>query len=190
MENASISTNSNTGSKKKYIIFAGILALVLFFIGTIAIIVANNANKKTAGANGEVLDSIDEKDIASNEIKYTKTKDYSKTLNIYSSIDNGITLGDLKKVVSGAGNSDSAIIMGEESSRIEVENGEYITFGLEYDEDSNVQYIIDLTYHNNNYDLEETIRQIEGSKYQHFTNVFTNDFSTKEEAIDDFLMRH
>ena len=196
MENSITPTNfeanqkenqKQNNSRTKYFVVAGAVAVFLLIVVIVAILVANNTSKQ---ANGEGLDNIDGKDIASNEIQFTETDDYTKTLNIYNSIDNGMTLDNLKKIVSEAGEGESSINIGAELSNVTVESGEYITFELEENEDSGTQIIVNLTYHNLNYNFEETIQQIEDSKFQHFTNIFTNDFDTKEEAIDDFLMRH
>ena len=196
MDNSIIPTNSNnnqtnnqqsSNSKAKYFIFAGALALLLLIVGVVAIMASNSST--TSKQAEETLDSIDDKDIAANEIKYIDTKDYTKTLNIYNSIDNGISLDDVKKVITGAGETEAVITIGIEESRINIENGEYISFELIDDEDSNTKVIQNLTYHSLNYGNEETIQQIGGSKFQHYTGTFTNDFDTKEDAIDDYLMR-
>lgn len=168
---------------KKYFIIGGLLLVAVIF-AIISVTLTNQGTPTEDTPEGDYIPI----GVIGNPLEYTENDEYSKTLNLYASLDNDMMLSTAKDIISQADAEDFTTINATLYT-ISENDSEKLTFEVENEEQAS--YIYNLTYsYNDDKGNSGIIQETQNSQFIHSNGILSDEFKTKSEAIEDYLMRH
>ena len=187
MNNDQISTKSN---KNKTIIITAFGALAVIIIAVLIVIFVQN-NQPGSGNKGTTAldDYIPPDGVGPIEANFRHREGYSTMLDLYYSIDNDMMLYTVETIIKDGKLDQDAKYDKETKCYTYTDESREESVSFCVTDDDGVDYIHNLEFRYTRNDTNGSIAEIQGSHFQHFDGKITNDYDTKTDAIEDYLIK-
>ena len=175
---------NHTNNKKKLIILVAIFCVICVAIAATLIIIMNQKPAKDTSSNPDAT-YVAPDAVGATEIHYTQNDGYTTMLNLYNSIDNDMSLDTVEKVATEA--KLRIATNDNEHFTIVDQTNESIKFDIIIEDDVASIYNLEFSYNRNS--LSGSIKEVQKSQFQHFDGKTTNEYETKADAIEDYLIK-
>lgn len=177
--------DNHTNNKKKLIILVATFCVICVAIAATLIIIMNQKPAKDTSSADSDATYVAPDAVGATEIHYTQNDDYTTMLNLYNSIDNDMSLDVVEKVATEA--KLRIATNDNEHFTIVDQTNESIRFDIIIEDDVASIYNLEFSYNRNS--LSGSIKEVQKSQFQHFDGKTTNEYETKADAIEDYLIK-